>query len=62
MARQDPLTTFMTLKAEMDTMIEELKRLSDDHFEAHPEELNWGDVGDLSHKLELMRRVLGEVD
>lgn len=30
-------------------MLTRLQVLSDDHFKAHPDEINWGDVGTLEH-------------
>ena len=35
------LDAFIAAKAEIDTMLERLKALSDDHFETHPDEINW---------------------
>ena len=35
------LDAFMTTKFQIDAMLERLKSLSDDHFEAHPDEINW---------------------
>jgi len=43
------LDAFIAAKLEIDTMLERLKALSDDHFEANPDEINWGHVGTLSH-------------
>jgi len=34
------LDAFIAAKAEIDTMLERLKTLSDDHFETHPDEIN----------------------
>ena len=30
-------------------MLARLQALSDDHFNAHPDEVNWGHVGTLEH-------------
>lgn len=38
-----------TGKFQIDTMLERLKALSENHFETHPDEINWGDVGTLNH-------------
>ena len=35
------LDAFMTTKFQIDAMLERLKALSDDHFETHPDEINW---------------------
>ncbi len=42
------LAAFLTRKAEIDTMLARLQRLSDEHFEANPDEIHWGHVGDLA--------------
>ena len=51
------LDAFIAAKAEIDTMLERLKTLSDDHFETHPDEINWGDVGTLNHYASLLRQI-----
>lgn len=53
----EALDAFMTAKFEIDTMLERLNALSDDHFDAHPEEINWGDVGTLNHYAGLLRQI-----
>jgi len=42
------LAAFMTRKAEIDTMLARLQALSDEHFEASPDDIHWGHVGDLA--------------
>ncbi len=49
------LDAFMAAKVEIDTMLERLKALSDDHFETHPDEINWGHAGTLKHYAALRR-------
>ncbi len=44
-------------KAEIDTMIERLRALSDEHFNWSPDEINWGHVGTLGHYAELLKRI-----
>ncbi|WP_347268098.1 hypothetical protein [Paracoccus sp. (in: a-proteobacteria)] len=51
------LDAFIAAKAEIDAMLERLKALSDDHFETHPDEINWGDVGTLNHYASLLRQI-----
>ena len=48
---------FMTTKFQIDAMLERLKGLSDDHFETHPDEINWGHVGTLNHYVSLLRQI-----
>lgn len=51
------LTAFIEKKAEIDAMLARLQGLSDDHFNAHPDEINWGHVGTLEHYASLMKRI-----
>jgi len=51
------LDAFMATKAQIDAMLERLKALGDDHFEAHPDEINWGHVGTLNHYASLLRQI-----
>ena len=51
------LDAFMTTKVQIDAMLERLKALSDDHFNTHPDEINWGDVGALEHYASLLKRI-----
>ena len=51
------LDAFMTTKFQIDAMLERLKALSDDHFNTHPDEINWGHVGTLNHYASLLRRI-----
>lgn len=47
---------FMTTKFQIDAVLERLKALSE-HFETHPDEINWGDVGTLNHYASLLRQI-----
>ena len=51
------LNAFLAAKIEIDTMLARLKTLSDDHFDTHPDKINWGDVGTLSHYSSLLRQI-----
>ncbi len=42
------LAAFLTRKAEINTMLARLQTLSDEHFQANPDEIHWGHVGDLA--------------
>lgn len=55
--RSNALDAFMTTKFQIDAMLERLKALSDDHFETHPDEINWGDVGTLNHYASVLRQI-----
>ena len=53
------LDAFIARKIEIDTMLARLQALSEDHFGADPERVNWGDVGRLGHYAELLKRITG---
>ena len=48
---------FIAKKAEIDTMLARLANLSADHFNAEPETLHWGHVGNLEFYASLLKRV-----
>ena len=51
------LAAFIEKKAEIDAMLARLQRLSDDHFDAHPDEINWGHVGTLEHYASQLKHI-----
>ena len=51
------LDAFIAAKLEIDSMLERLKALSDDHFETSPDEIDWGHVGALSHYRDKLREI-----
>jgi len=51
------LAAFMTRKAEIDSMLARLQALSDEHFEAIPDEIHWGHVGDLADMAKNLREI-----
>ena len=51
------LDAFMTTKSQIDAILERLTALSDEHFNTHPGEINWGDVGSLNHYASLLRQI-----
>ena len=51
------LTAFLTAKIEIDAMLARLTTFSHDHFDTHPDEINWGDVGTLTHYSSLLRQI-----
>ena len=48
------LAVFVAAKAEIDTRLERLKAPRDDHFNATPDEIHWGHVGDLQRYASLL--------
>ena len=55
--KEAALSAFIGKKAEIDEMLARLQALSDDHFNAHPDEVNWGHVGTLEHYASLLKRI-----
>lgn len=53
----EALAAFIARKTEIDTMLDRLKALSDEHFNADPDTLHWGHVGDLEHYAGLLKRI-----
>ena len=51
------LDAFIASKAEIDTMLNRLQALSDEHFGFSPDDINWGHVGTLTHYAELLKRI-----
>ncbi len=51
------LYAFMTTKLQIDAMLDRLKTLSGDHFDTHPDEINWGHVGTLNQYASLLRQI-----
>ena len=55
--KEAALNAFIGKKAEIDEMLARLSSLSDDHFNAHPDEINWGHVGTLNHYRAKLREI-----
>ena len=55
--KEAALNAFIGKKAEIDEMLARLQSLSDDHFNTHPDEVNWGHVGTLEHYASLLSRI-----
>lgn len=51
------LDAFIAKKIEIDAMLARLTALSDDHFNAAPDAINWGNVGTLTHYADLLKRI-----
>jgi hypothetical protein len=56
-SNEDALATFVSRKAEIDTMLTRLQALSDDHFGYSADEVTWAQVGSLEHYVGLLRRI-----
>lgn len=55
--KEAALNAFTEKKAGIDAMLARLQGLSDDHFNAHPDGINWGDVGTLTHYATKLREI-----
>jgi hypothetical protein len=55
--KEKAIEAFIIRKAEIDSMLERIKALSDDHFGVGPDDINWGHVGTLAHYAELLKRI-----
>jgi hypothetical protein len=51
------IDAFIARKAEIDAMLARISRLSEDHFGADPDKVNWGDVGTLEDYARHLRRI-----
>jgi hypothetical protein len=54
---QEAVDAFIAKKAEINAMLARIAKLSDDHFGADPEKVNWGDVGSLEDYARHLRRI-----
>lgn len=55
--RQAALAAFVAKKGEIDTLLVRLQALSDDHFNARPDAIGWGDVGTLEYYATLLKQI-----
>jgi hypothetical protein len=51
------LDVFIAKKLEIDGMLQRLQALSDEHFNTHPDDIDWGDVGTISHYRDRLREI-----
>ena len=54
---EQALAAFVSKKAEIDTMLTRVQKLSADHFGYAPDEITWAHVGTLEHHAELLKRI-----
>jgi hypothetical protein len=52
----EALAAYVARKAEIDAMLQWLASLSDDHFVVAPDDVTWGNVGDLGFVAERLRQ------
>ncbi len=51
------LDAFLAAKVDIDAILERLASLSANHFEANPDEINWGHVGTLNRYADLLHQI-----
>ena len=51
------ISAFLAKKAEIDAMLARIAKLSENHFGADPDKVNWGDVGTLEDYARHLRRI-----
>ena len=56
-SKEQALAAFISKKAEIDSMLDRIKALSDDHFNYSPDEISWDHVGTLGYYAEMLKRV-----
>jgi hypothetical protein len=56
-SKDQALAAFVSKKAEIDSMLDRIKLLSDDHFGYAPDEITWDHVGTLGYYAEMLKRV-----
>ena len=56
-SREQALAAFVSKKAKIDTMLNRLQALSEDHFGYAPDDVTWGHVGTLEHYADLLKRI-----
>jgi hypothetical protein len=55
--QEKALDAFLARKAEVDERLARLQALSDDHFEVHPDDVNWSDVDHVAHYANLLEEI-----
>ena len=53
--KEAKLNDFISKKAQIDELLANLQGLSDDNFDKNPEEITWGDLGNLAFLLERLQ-------
>jgi hypothetical protein len=52
---QNAQSAFIAKKAQIDTILSRLQKLSGEHFELDPDKVDWGDVGAIGHVLDYLQ-------
>lgn len=51
------IDAFIAKKGEIDATLTKISKLSEDHFGADPDQVNWGDIGTLEDYARHLRRI-----
>ena len=54
----DAMSAFVAHKLRFDELLEQLRRLSEDHFCYDPDDINWGHVGSVESYVQQLQRVV----
>jgi hypothetical protein len=55
--QEKAMDAFLARKAEVDERLARLQGLSDDHFEVHPDDVNWSHVDHVAHYANLLEQI-----
>ncbi|WP_028452955.1 hypothetical protein [Chitinilyticum aquatile] len=55
--RQQPIEVFVAQVGEFETLLNRLQTMLDDHFSVDPDDVKWGDVGDMGHRIEVLKQI-----
>jgi hypothetical protein len=55
--QEKAMDAFLARKAEVDERLARLQALSDDHFEVHPDDVNWSHVDHVAHYANLLEQI-----
>jgi hypothetical protein len=55
--QEKAMDAFLAKKAEVDERLARLQALSDDHFEVHPDDVNWSHVDHVAHYANLLEQI-----
>ena len=55
--QEKALNAFLAKKAKVDERLARLQALSDDHFELHPDDVNWSHVDQVARYANLLKQI-----
>ena len=57
-SNEQALATFIARKAEIDALLTRIQDASANHFNANPDDINWGHAGSLGHVAEKLKEIV----